>query len=193
MRNTNMDLGGGLPLSLRLGLSTAAIVIVILGTLTAYQEWRDIHQEWTDRDLLLKEALAPLQLELEQCRSIDEMIEKVTQFQGAYSEHGYSDYRLELRDSAGNLLVNAAGISEKNPGEKPYRTSVIIISPLLPANIGEITVWQDASKFRYEIQRRWTLWALDLLLTVCCIILSLIVINHFQFTKPLKRFTGWYP
>ena len=187
MEKTNMELGGGLPLSLRLGLSTAALVVIILGVLTAYQEYRDIHQEWNDRDLLLKEALAPLKIELEQCHTTHEMIKKVQQFQMAYARWGYSDYRLELRDSSGTLLISAPSNFSDAPPIKPYSTTAIISSPLLTDQTGEITVWQDASKFRYEIERRWIFWILDLLLTGFFIILSLMIINHFQFTKPLKR------
>ena len=44
----------------RLGLTAAVTITLVIGTLTFFQQWYEIRQDWRDRDRLLGEALIPI-------------------------------------------------------------------------------------------------------------------------------------
>jgi ppGpp synthetase/RelA/SpoT-type nucleotidyltranferase len=168
-----------------LGLSTAIIVVLVMGILIFVQQWRDIRRDWKDRVTLLEESLVPLASDVEAAVTLEEIRQRVSAFQQAYFARGYTNYYADLRDGEGRIIVS----SSKRDGDTPswtLRASIPISSPLLPGARGSLTVWQKDSKLKVEVERRWVFWLLDLGVAVLCILVSLQLAHHYLVARPLR-------
>jgi ppGpp synthetase/RelA/SpoT-type nucleotidyltranferase len=170
----------------KLGLSTAGIVVLVIGMLTLVQEWREIRRDWRDRDTLLRESLVPLALDVDAAPTLEQIRERVFALEQAYMTQGYRSYHVDLRDGEGRVIVSS---SSKRDGDLPswtLRASIPVSSPLLPGGKGSLTVWQKDSKLKTEVERRWVFWLLDLGTAVLCILVSLQIAHHHLVARPLR-------
>jgi ppGpp synthetase/RelA/SpoT-type nucleotidyltranferase len=175
----------GLPLGLRLGLSVATTVVLVLGGVTALQQRREITRERHDREVLLAESLAPLAAEVEAAASLDEVRNQLASFQRAYVWRGYPDHQVALMDGSGRVVTaSVAGVAVAPP-ESALRASVAVQSTLLPGGIGQLEVWQDASVFVAESAARWRLWWFTIALTAVIIVAMLQVAIFLLVSRPL--------
>jgi len=176
----------GLPFGLRLGIATSIFVILILGCLMAFQEYRDIQQSREDRNLLISQMISPLKVSLQYCKDTAQLQKIIHDLETGYRKHGIEDYRLEIRDMAGHIMASThERVKDTKNGQK-YTTLLKIKSAAIPSGIGYLKIQQNSDKFNYEIEQRWYFWILDLFVTGFCIILSLQFLNYFLFTKPFK-------
>jgi len=170
----------------RLGLSTAGIVVLVMGILILVQQWREIRRDWKDRDTLLEESLVPLATDVEAAATLEEICQRVSAFQQAYFMRGYTSHYVDLQDGEGRIMVSS---SSKRDGDLPswiLRASIPISSPLLPGGRGSLTVWRKDSKLKAEVERRWVFSLLDLGVAVLCILVSLQIAHHYLVARPLR-------
>ena len=170
----------------RLGLSTAIIVVLVMGMLIFVQQWREIRRDRKDRDTLLEESLVPLASDVEAASTLEEIRQRASAFQQAYFMRGYTSYCVDLRDGEGRIIVSS---SSKRDGDLPSWTlgaSIPISSPLLAGGRGSLTVWQKDSKLKAEVERRWVFWLLDLGVAVLCILVSLQIAHYYLVARPLR-------
>jgi ppGpp synthetase/RelA/SpoT-type nucleotidyltranferase len=177
--NRRMSLGW------RLGLSTAGIVVLVIGILTLVQQWREIHREWRDRDTLLRESLIPLAVDVDAAPTLERIRERVFALQQAYLARGYTSYHIDLRDAEGRVIVSSA-TTDGHQSSWTLRASIPVSSPLLPGAKGRLTVWQKDSKLKTEVERRWGFWLLDIGIAVLCILVSLQIAHHHLVARPLR-------
>ncbi|PWB74211.1 MAG: hypothetical protein C3F15_08110 [Holophagae bacterium] len=175
----------GLPLGLRLGLSVAITVVLVLGGVTALQQRREMARERHDREALLAESLAPLAAEVEAAASLDEVRDQLALFQRAYVWRGYPDHQVALTDGFGRVVTASVAGTAVTPPEDALRASVAVQSTLLPGGIGQLEVWQDASIFMAESAARWRLWWFNIGLTAVIIVGVLQVAIFLLVSRPL--------
>ena len=178
--NQRMSLGW------RLGLSTAGIVVLVMGILIFVQQSREIRRDWKDRETLLEESLVPLASDVEAAVTLEEIRQRVSAFQQAYFMRGYKSCYVDLRDGEGRIIVSS---SSKTDGDMPnwtLRASTPISSPLLPGGGGSLTVLQKDPKFKAEVERRWIFCLLDIGVAVLCIFVSLQLAHHYLVARPLR-------
>jgi ppGpp synthetase/RelA/SpoT-type nucleotidyltranferase len=176
----------GMSLGWSLGLSTALIVVLVMGTLIFVQQWRDLRRGWKDRVSLLKESLVPLASDVEAARTLEEIRQRVSAFRRAYVMRGYRSYYFDVRDGEGRIIVSS---SSKRDGDTPswtLRASIPISASLLPGGRGSLTVWQRDSELKAEVERRWVFWVLDLGVAALCILASLQLAHHYLVARPLR-------
>jgi len=174
-----------MPLGLRLGLSIAVTVVLVLGAVTAVQQRREMARERHDREALLAESLAPLAAEVEASASLDEVGDKLASFQRAYVWRGYPDHQVALMDGSGRVVTASVAGTAVAPPEDALRASVAVQSTLLPGGIGQLEVWQDASVFMAESAARWRLWWFNIALTAVIIVAMLQVAIFLLVSRPL--------
>lgn len=176
----------GMSLGWRLGLSTAVIITLVIGMLTFFQQWHEISQDWKDRDRLLGESLIPIASDLESAKSLEEVRAKFTSIQQALKDRGLTDYHIDLYDEERRLIVSSSG-QNSDPPRWTLHASVPIHSTLLPRERGTLSVWKDGSRFKAEVKQRWVLWALDIGVTVLCILVSLQIAYQYLIARPLRH------
>jgi ppGpp synthetase/RelA/SpoT-type nucleotidyltranferase len=178
--NRRMSLGWSL------GLSTAIIVVLVMGILIFLQQWRDIRRDRKDRVSLLEESLVPLASEVEAATTLEEIHQRVGAYQKAYLMRGYTSYYADLRDGEGRLIVTSSSKRDDETSVWTLRASIPISSSLLPGGRGSLTVWQKDSKLKAEVERRWVFWLLDLGVAVLCILVSLQLAHHYLVARPFR-------
>jgi ppGpp synthetase/RelA/SpoT-type nucleotidyltranferase len=178
--NRRMSLGWSL------GLSTALIVVLVMGILNSVQQWRDIRRDWKDRVTLLTESLVPMAADVEAATTLEEIRQRVSTFQQAYLMRGYTSYCFDLRDGEGRIIVSSSSTRDGDMPSWTLRASIPISSSLLPRGRGTLTVWQKDSKLKAEVERRWVFWLLDLGVAVLCILASLQLAHHYLVARPLR-------
>jgi hypothetical protein len=176
----------GLGLGLELGLATSAIVVVVLGTLTLVQHLRDGDNERRAREALLAESLAPLASDIERARSLEEIRERIEDFQQAYVWRGHADHQVDLVDGDGSVIASSFQGSLVRPPDGALQARVPIASPLLDGGKGTLAAWQDGTGLGRELARQWNAEWIDIVVTVLCIVIFLYVANHFLVTRPLR-------
>lgn len=174
----------GLPLGLRLGLSLATTLVLVLGGVTALQQRREMAREWRGREALLAESLAPLAVEVESARTLDEIRDQLSSFQQAYVRRGYTDHHVALTDAAERFVSTSAPTMDSVP-RTALRASVPVSSAFLPGGAGHLEVWQDATPFRREVRDRWRLWWVSIALTAVVIVATLQVAIYLLISRPL--------
>jgi ppGpp synthetase/RelA/SpoT-type nucleotidyltranferase len=169
-----------------LGLSTALIVVLVMGILIFAQQWRDIRRDWKDRVTLLEESLVPLASDVEAAVTLEEIRQRVSAVQKAFLVRGYTKYYADLRDGEGHIIVSSPSRSDGDMSSWTLRASIPVSSSLLPGGNGSLTVWQQDSKLKAEVERRWIFWLLDLGVTVLFILVSLQLAHHYLVARPLR-------
>ena len=177
----------GLPFGWRLGIITSVIVIVTLGSLTIFQELRDIKQCRADRNLLIKESVTPLKIALERASNPGQIKLILNELKSNYLQQGITDYVVDVRDINGTVIASTDTETGGFSHADRFSTVIDLKSSALPSGSGYLQIEQNSNKLNYEIGQRWMFWVLDLIVTAFCILLSLLLLNHFLFTKPLKR------
>lgn len=179
----------GLPLGWRLGISTSIIVVVVLGILATVQIRRDIRREWESRHEMLSESLAPLAYKLEQAETQEQVERELSAYIREYQRQERNDHHVEIRDQEGNLVA-APPIDYsviEGASEWILQAQVSIDCPALPQGRGTLIGWQDGSDYALQIEQRWRLWVIVIILTTLSIIISLQVSYHYLVAKPLNR------
>ncbi|HOC44028.1 MAG TPA: hypothetical protein PKJ99_13505 [Thermoanaerobaculales bacterium] len=175
----------GLPLGLRLGLSIALTVVMVLGGVTALQQRREMAREWRDRVSLLAESLVPLAVEIEAATTLEHVREQLASFQQAYVWRGYPDHQVALLDGSGAVVVTSDQGPVAVPPDKALRATVAVQSSLLPGGIGQLEAWQDGSTFLAETTARWRLWWFNIGLTAVIIVAVVQVAIFLLISRPL--------
>ncbi|MBI5446252.1 MAG: hypothetical protein HY900_34185 [Deltaproteobacteria bacterium] len=177
----------GVPLGLRLGLTTSIIVTLVLGVLTGVVQKREIERGREDRRLLLEQTLAPLAADVEEATDLPTVQARLSHFQVAYFSRGHGSVRVVLLDSAGRVVASPlTGPTEQAPKDS-LTARVPIRSRLLPGSRGELEIWQDETRFREMASRRWRQWLLSLGVAAVCILASLYFAYVLLIERPLRR------
>jgi ppGpp synthetase/RelA/SpoT-type nucleotidyltranferase len=177
----------GIPLGLRLGLTTSLIVTLVLGTLMILHQGREIKREWEAREDLLKESLPSLASDIERASTTDEIRQRLSLFQQSYVRRGYPDHQIVLLGGDGNIVASSLKNREADPPPKKLSASLPVTSSLLPGGRGMLTVWQDGSEFYADVSQRWRFLWVALGLTILCILISLQTANYFLVAKPFGK------
>jgi Region found in RelA / SpoT proteins len=177
----------GLSLGWRLGLTTALIVTVVTGILTLTSRLREIHREWEDRDLLLRESLVSLASELEKATSLADLGKRLSAFHEAYADRGYTNCQVVLRDLQGRILASSQSGPQKPDSAWVLRASLPVSSSILPQGRGVLAARQDASEFEKETEEGWLFSLIDMVVVALCILLCLLVADYYLVTRPLRH------
>lgn len=163
-----------------LGLTTAAVVVSVLGILTAIQQSRETRRERAAAEALLAESLPPLALDVERAANFAEVRARLESFHRAHGLRGGSDHRFRLTDDRGRVLASSGGGA---PRADAITASVRVQSSVFGK--GALTVHQDGSAFRAAATARWLSRWLDIGITAICILVFLYLANRMLVTKPL--------
>jgi HAMP domain-containing protein len=177
----------GVPLGLRLGLTTSVIVTLVLGVLTGVVQKREIERGREDRRLLLEQTLAPLAADVEEAADLPTVQARLSHFQVAHFSRGHGSIRVVLLNSAGRVVATPLTGPAEPPPKDSLTARVPIRSRLLPDNRGELEIWQDEARFREMAARRWRQWLLSLGVAAVCILASLYFAYVFLIERPLRR------
>ncbi len=177
----------GLSLGWRLGLTTAFLVTVVLGSLTAFLQKRDLAKSREYRETLLAEALAPLASDVEAASDIVRVRERISSYEGSYAGRTTNGLRVLLRDSSGRVVYNPGDQLPEGRPEGALYARTGLTSRLLPGGSGFLEVWQTHCDWQDLQTRRWRQWALSLAAAALCIVLSLYCAHHYLVGRPLAR------
>ncbi len=179
-----------LPLGLLLGIILAVVVAAVLGALKGIEVRREIQYERTAREQLLEQSLSPLAADIERAQSIEEIHERLLDFQRAYLEYGHPDHQLLVRDASGTVVTSIGSAADSHPPTGSLEARIAITSPLLEGGRGSLVGWKDAAGFNAELRKRWSRWWLDLVLTSLALIAAVEIAVYFLVGRPLGRLVG---
>lgn len=177
----------GIPLGWRLGLTTAVIVTLVFGSLTAILQKRDLERSREAREQLLAEALAPLALDIESASLFERIEERMASYERAYVGRPSGGLQILLRDASGHVVANPG---DQRPEERPdgaLYAKMSVRSPLLAGGLGVLEVWQTHCDWQDLQKRRWRGWAISLAVAAISIVLSLYAVHHLLVGRPLRR------
>ena len=177
----------GLPLGLRLGLTTSVIVTLVLGVLTGVVQNREIERGREDRRLLLEQALAPLAEDVEEAADLPTIQSRLSHFQIAHFSRGHGSVRVVLLDAKGRVVASPLTGPAEQPPKDALTARVPVRTRLLPGERGELEIWQDETRFRDMASRRWRQWILSLGVAAICILASLYFAYVLLIERPLRR------
>ncbi|MFH1221285.1 MAG: hypothetical protein V1694_12660 [Candidatus Eisenbacteria bacterium] len=169
-----------------MAISTALIVTVIMGVVTALQQRHELGMDRHAREALLKESLAPLVYRLANIESEERLKEEFTTFCHAFVRIGYPAHRMELRDGDGQVVMSTLSESAAKR-ERFFQVSVPIVSPVLKGQRGTITLWEDSSDYNQMVFWQWRSWFLDMVVTVLPILLFVMLGIRYVVTRPLEK------
>ncbi len=170
-----------------LGLILSIVVAVVLGTLSGFQQRREIRRERDARQALLAEALVPLAARLEDAESLGELQQRLAWVETAWRVRGHADHGLVVRGEDGRQLAIAPPGGAVAPPPDALVAAIRFQAPsLAPAEV-TLLAWQDADQLRDEVRSRWRMWWLDLVIASLAIIVVVQISVHFLIGRPLGR------
>jgi ppGpp synthetase/RelA/SpoT-type nucleotidyltranferase/HAMP domain-containing protein len=176
-----------LSLGWRLGLITAAIVTLVIGTITYFQQRLEINWDLEERRGLLEQLLAPLVANLEAASNLSEMAQVLAQVHQGCPARGCPRIRLELRNSDGQMVASSDKPRTGEASSGRLYNRVPVFSRHLPDGVGMLAIWRDDGAFEAETSLRWRFWLLNIGLTAFCILACLLVADRFLITRPLRN------
>lgn len=176
----------GMSLFWRLGLTASAIVISLLSALLAWQDASEVERWRHDRSELLAESLAPLQADIEQAGSWDEIELRLRAFEAAYATGRHPHHRLLLQNDAGIPVAMSSDEPDLALTGPVMTAEVPISSSLLAHHSGKLIVQQDASQFEEDVRRLRIRGGITIAVTVLALLLGLFLANRFLVTRPLS-------
>lgn len=168
-------------------MSTALIIAVVMGSISAGQQLADIRKEKNIYQDLLQISLAPLAVRLEGAGTLERMRQLVNEFHEAHLEMGYPEHNVVLNDSAGDRVLSTLPSSTSAATEDAFRAELPIRSPLLAGREGTLTVLKSNEDYRKGVRRDWMLWLFHLVSTIAVVSVVLGVATYLQVTKPVNR------
>ncbi len=177
----------GVPLGLRLGLTTSVIVTLVLGVLTGVVQQREIERGREERQLLLEQTLVPLAADVEEATDLSAVQARLSHFQVAFFSRGHGSVRVVLFDAQGLVVATPLTGPAPKPPQDALTARVPVRSRLLPGERGELEIWQDETRFRDMASRRWRQWLLSLGVAAVCILASLYFAYVLLIERPLRR------
>ena len=187
MVSTPLPPKAGLPLGLRLGLFSAGIVLVLLGSLTYLREEREIHQGWRNRVQQLGDLAAPLAQILPTVDSQDELELLVSDFHQAFQERERTEHEIIIRSERGQVIA-AAPLPLRLPPIGQAAWARVTVNP--DNNIfaaSEIIIVNHDTHYANQVNRRWYGWALEMLLIALSILISIAIGQYFLIARPLGQ------
>ncbi|HPA50265.1 MAG TPA: hypothetical protein PLP50_01575 [Thermoanaerobaculia bacterium] len=176
----------GVPLGWRLGLTTAVIVTVVLGIVTAFVQKREIDRGREERMRFLTMTLAPLAADVGDASDLAAIQDRLTRFQAAHAAGGFGDVRVLLFDAEGRVFATPLTGPAPLPSSDATTARVPVRSRLIPGGSGSLQVSQDEARFRSMSRRLWQHWLLTLAVGAGCILVSLYLAYFFLIERPLR-------
>ncbi len=177
----------GVPLSLLLGVTISALVVLLLGALTTLQLRREERREITAREALLAQSLVPLAQEVEQAGSLGEIEQVLSSCRVGEIALGRSGYNVVFRDDRGRVLVSADASGGVSPPDDSLRASVAVRSNVLSAGGGTLAAWQDTSSLAKEMMLRRKVAWVDIAITGLAVIVVIQLAVYLLVTRPMNR------
>lgn len=179
-----------LSLGLLLGIILAVVVGAVLGSLKELEMQREMQYERTAREQLLEQSLSPLAADIERARSVEEIHDRLLDFQRAYLEHGHPDHQLLVRDASGKIVTSIGSAADSHPPDGSLEAEIPLETTLLDGGRGTLVGWKDATEFNSELHERRRRWWLDLLVTTLVLIAAVEIAVYFLVSRPLGRLVG---
>lgn len=174
-------------LGLRLALSTALIITLVMGGISVSQQWIGVKEEQQSRQELLQISLAPLAVRLEQAATWNTLNQYLQDYHQAYRLKGFPTHDVVLSDASGKPVLSTLPSNNTAEGADYFRATVPIVSPLVEGGKGTLTLLRDTQEFRGSVRRGWLLWLVHFAITVSVVCLFLATAIYFQVTKPVNR------
>ncbi len=171
-----------LSLGWRFGWVTALVVILILGTITAFQVWWSIRQDFEMRQTFLMESLDSFAADIEESPDISS-IQKIFTLFHRMNAHRHGCFHAVIQQPDGKILAATEPYLEL-PENNSFCTELKLKLPSSPN--ANLIAWQDMKKFQAEKRHRWIWWMLDLIIMVVTIIGSLLIANYYLVNRPLN-------
>lgn len=169
---------------MRLGVTIAVVVTVVLGTMTGTQLTREIRRDRGDREAMLQELLRPLGDALQQGLAEGEVaagLNRLVRDLGAPE----SQRLIVVRDGHGATV--AQWPAEGRPPAGALSASIVVRAPGLAGGRAVVSVWQADPEFAAETAERWRSWWLDLAVASLCVVASVLAAVYLMVTRPLGR------
>jgi ppGpp synthetase/RelA/SpoT-type nucleotidyltranferase len=173
----------GLPLGARLGLATSLIVVVVIGGHSVSQLRQEALRERAEREELLAQALAPLAAQVEAASSPSEVRALTAAFSEAFALRRHPAPRLVVRDRQGRAL----GQTTTGPAAAPDDLAAAVALRSGVAAGGRIEARQSGAALAAHLAVARRDAAVDLAVTVLCILLCLLVAGYYYVSRPLGR------
>ena len=174
-----------MPLGWRLALSTALVVLVVMGLVSLNQQRIQQQHVQQVQNELLRASLVPLASQLETASSPAVTKEKMKAFHAAYLDRGYPEHALALFDDGGKLIHSTA--SWRTLDEERLLKAKIDLQPLwLAGGPATLMVAKSNETYREAVAQGWLLWFAHFGVTAVIVLLFLTLITHYQVTRPLE-------
>ena len=176
----------GLSLGLRLTLSTALIVGLVMGGVTYIQHTIELRSQYDVHENLLRESLSPLAARLEAASTLEELRHDVEQFHLSYTNRGYPSHEVLLLDEKDEVIVSTLPNSNWKNIKRVFKASMPVLLPILNNGPGTLVVLKDTAEYERSVIRQWVFWIIHMVITLGAIFLFLYPAIHFLVTKPIK-------
>ncbi|MBW2262520.1 MAG: hypothetical protein JRG91_11150, partial [Deltaproteobacteria bacterium] len=172
----------GIPLGLRLGLLSGAVVFALMGLLVVVTQKRMAKEERRDMEALFGEAVSPLTEEVRASRSRAEVRASIERFVEAWSKRGLGDVRVGLIDASGGEGLSAGSVS--GDGQLLHISMDVRLS-FMSGRRATLEAWQEDEGLSAEIRTQTVLLLVDAGLTSVALLVCLTLAAHLLIGRPL--------
>jgi ppGpp synthetase/RelA/SpoT-type nucleotidyltranferase len=176
----------GLSLGLRLTLSTALIVSIVMGGVSFIQHTIELRNQHDIHESLLEESLSPLAARIEIATTIEELRNDIEQFHFSYRNRGYPSHEVVLLDESKSVVFSTLPDSTLVGNKNTFKASVPISLQVPAMGKGTLIVFKDIAEYERSVKRQWGFWIVHMAITLGAIFLFLYPAIHFLVTKPIK-------
>jgi hypothetical protein len=177
----------GLSLGLRLTLSTALIVSLVMGGGTFLQHIIELRHQHDVHESLLKESLSPLAARIETASTLEELRHDIQQFHLSYSNRGYPSHEVLLLDESNTVIISTRPDITLEGSKHSFKASVPVSLQVSAIGQGTLAVLKDITEYEHSVKRQWVFWIIHMVITLGSIFLFLYPAIHFLVTKPIKN------
>jgi len=176
----------GLSLGLRLTLSTALIVSIVMGGVSFIQHTIELRNQHDIHESLLEESLSPLAARIEIATTIEELRNDIEQFHFSYRNRGYPSHEVVLLDESKSVVFSTLPDSTLVGNKNTFKASVPISLQVPAMGKGTLIVFKDIAEYERSVKRQWGFGIVHMAITLGAIFLFLYPAIHFLVTKPIK-------
>lgn len=176
----------GLKIGTALTLCIGAVLIIVLGGLSAVQLHRAARRERNTQQTLMSQSLAPLAADIEHAVRLGEIQERLVAFDRAFATRGHPDHHVVLLDMQGSVVA-ASSPDCVAPPRGALQATIPVEAPTITGGRGRLSVWQDGSRLADELARRRRLAWLDICATLLAVAIGVQLVVHFLVSRPVHK------